>query len=42
MEDDPFCLCAAQGKANFLVTLNPRDFPQDVLNLTVKPLDVFV
>jgi hypothetical protein len=26
--DDPFCLCSEQGEADFLVTLNPRDFPQ--------------
>lgn len=26
--DDPFCLCSEQGAADFLVTLNPRDFPQ--------------
>lgn len=29
--DDPFCLCSEQGKADFLVTLNPRDFPQGLL-----------
>ena len=33
--DDPFCLCAEQGKADFIVTLNPRDFPQDRLTATV-------
>jgi putative PIN family toxin of toxin-antitoxin system len=33
--DDPFCLCAEQGKANFIVTLNPKDFPQDRLKATV-------
>lgn len=26
--DDPFCLCAEQGKADFILTLNPRDFPR--------------
>src|SRR5579864_1601769 len=26
--DDPFCQCSEQGAADFLVTLNPRDFPQ--------------
>jgi len=26
--DDPFCACAEGGNASFLVTLNPRDFPQ--------------
>ena len=29
--DDPFCLCAEQGAADFLVTLNPTDFPQRLL-----------
>lgn len=29
--DDPFCFCAEQGAADFLVTLNPRDFPQRLL-----------
>ena len=29
--DDPFCLCSDQGEADFLVTLNPRDFPQRLL-----------
>ncbi len=34
-EDDPFCLCAEQGKADFIVTLNPRDFPEDRLRAKV-------
>lgn len=29
--DDPFCACAENGSATFVVTLNPRDFPQDRL-----------
>ena len=33
--DDPFCACAEVGKASFLVTLNPRDFPQDKLGAKV-------
>ena len=33
--DDPFCLCAEQGKADFIVTLNPKDFPQDRLKVIV-------
>lgn len=33
--DDPFCHCAEQGKADFIVTLNPKDFPQDRLKATV-------
>jgi len=31
--DDPFCLCSEQGSADFIVTLNPRDFPQRLLAL---------
>lgn len=27
-KNDPFCLCAEQGMADFIVTLNPRDFPE--------------
>jgi predicted nucleic acid-binding protein len=33
--DDPFCSCAEQGHADFLVTLNPRDFPQERLTAKV-------
>ena len=33
--DDPFCACAEDGAADFLVTLNPRDFPQAVLSAKV-------
>jgi uncharacterized protein len=33
--DDSFCLCAEQGKANFIVTLNPKDFPQGGLKAIV-------
>lgn len=33
--DDPFCACAQDGGADFLVTLNPRDFPQDALSAKV-------
>jgi len=25
-KDDPFCLCSEQGKADFIITLNPKDF----------------
>jgi predicted nucleic acid-binding protein len=32
--DDPFCNCAEEGRADFIVTLNPRDFPQT--HLTAK------
>lgn len=34
-KDDPFCLCAEQGKADYIVTLNPRDFPQHRLKAKV-------
>ena len=34
-EDDPFCACAQEGDASFLVTLNPRDFPQEKLSAKV-------
>jgi predicted nucleic acid-binding protein len=34
-KDDPFCLCAEQGKADFILTLNPRDFLQRRLNAKV-------
>jgi predicted nucleic acid-binding protein len=27
-DDEPFCTCAEVGKADFIVTLNPVDFPQ--------------
>jgi predicted nucleic acid-binding protein len=33
--DDSFCLCAEQGQADFIVTLNAKDFAQDRLNATV-------
>ena len=33
--DDPFCACAEEGAADFLVTLNPRDFPQSALSAKV-------
>ena len=33
--DDPFCFCAEQGKADFILTLNLKDFPQDRLKATV-------
>lgn len=37
-DDDPICLCAMDGEADFLVTLNLRDFPQDRLTAkVVKP-----
>jgi uncharacterized protein len=33
--DDAFCLCAEFGKADFLITLNPKDFPQEQLQSKV-------
>ncbi len=33
--DDPFCACAEAGNASFIVTLNPRDFPQNRLSARV-------
>jgi len=36
--DDPFCGSAETGRADFIVTLNPRDFPQSPLSAHVtKP-----
>jgi predicted nucleic acid-binding protein len=34
-KDDPFCLCSEEGKAEFIVTLNPKDFPQDRLKAKI-------
>jgi predicted nucleic acid-binding protein len=33
--DDPFCACAESGRADFIVTLNPKDFPQSLLSAHV-------
>jgi predicted nucleic acid-binding protein len=39
-EDDPFCRCAEDGKADFVVTLNPAGFPKDRLKASVlSPID---
>jgi predicted nucleic acid-binding protein len=36
--DDPFCGCAEAGRADFIVTLNPKDFPQALLSAhVIKP-----
>lgn len=40
-EDDPFCVCAEEGKANLIITLNTKDFPQHRLNATVLSPDRF-
>lgn len=33
--DDPFCACAESGHADFIVTLNSKDFPQQLLSAHV-------
>lgn len=40
-KDDPFCICAEQGRADFVVTLNPSDFPQDRLVAKIMAPGVF-
>jgi predicted nucleic acid-binding protein len=40
-KDDPFCMCAEQGKADFIVTLNPKDFLQIRLKAKVVSPDFF-
>ena len=34
-DDAPFCECSESGDADFIVTLNPDDFPQDRLKAKV-------
>jgi predicted nucleic acid-binding protein len=34
-KDDAFCLCAETGNADFIVTLNPKDFPEGRLKSKV-------
>ena len=34
-DDNAFCVCAEQGKADAIVTLNVKDFPQDKLKAKV-------
>jgi len=34
-KDDPFCLCSEQGSADFIVTLDAKDFPQERLKAKV-------
>lgn len=34
-KDNCFCVCAEQGRADFIVTLNPKDFPQEHLKAKV-------
>jgi predicted nucleic acid-binding protein len=40
-KDDPFCLCAEQGDASYIVTLNPKDFLQHSLKAKVVSPDRF-
>jgi putative PIN family toxin of toxin-antitoxin system len=35
--DNAFCACAEIGNASFIVTLNPKDFPQGLLRAKVIP-----
>ena len=37
--DDPFCACAEAGGAAFIVTLNPKDFPQSKIRAKVVSPD---
>jgi predicted nucleic acid-binding protein len=40
VRDNAFCVCAEQGKADSIVTLNMKDFPQDRLKARVSmPVD---
>jgi predicted nucleic acid-binding protein len=40
-KDDAFCICAESGKADFVVTLNPKDFPEYRLNANIVPPSLF-
>ena len=40
-KDDVFCLCAESGDADFVVTLNPKDFPEERLkSKIVLPIEL--
>jgi predicted nucleic acid-binding protein len=40
-KDDAFCLCAESGGADFIVTLNPKDFPKARLkSKVVLPIEI--
>lgn len=41
-DDDPFCFCAEKGRADFLVTLNRKDFPEEHLKAKVILPEAFV
>jgi len=38
-KDDAFCICAEEGRADVIFTLNPRDFPQSRLRAKVIQLE---
>jgi len=38
-KDDAFCVCAEEGNADLLYTLNPKDFPQGRLKAKVTQPD---
>lgn len=40
-DDDPFCVCSEEGNADFIVTLNPKDFPEDRLKAKVVSPGLF-
>lgn len=40
-KDDPFCICAECGKADFILTLNPSDFPEERLAAKVLSAELF-
>jgi uncharacterized protein len=40
-KDDPFCLCAERGRADFVITLNPIDFPEERLGTKVVQPGMF-
>jgi predicted nucleic acid-binding protein len=40
-DDDPFCRCSEQGNADFIVTLNPKDFPEARLKANVVSPSLF-
>lgn len=40
--DDPICNCSEDGGAEYLVTLNIKDFPQDRLSAKVIRPDEFI
>jgi uncharacterized protein len=41
-KDDPFCLCSEQGNADFVITLNSSDFPEERLQAKVVHPGLFL